>query len=92
MLLGAFLCARTGLYFFNPREYYNHKNEKKVKFMSLIPCTDDCIYQQEGRCTLARAGSSGVPTKQEGCVHFLPKRTIPRGPSNAVSHRKMGGE
>ncbi len=40
--------------------------------MSLIPCTDPCIYQREGCCTLDRACSAGVPSAG-GCVHFLPR-------------------
>ena len=56
--------------------------------MSLIPCTDDCIYQQEGRCTLARAGSGGVPTKHRGCVHFLPRRS---GTGDPGATGKTGG-
>ena len=39
--------------------------------MSLIPCTDPCIYQREGCCTLDRACSAGVPSAGGG-VHFLP--------------------
>ena len=39
--------------------------------MSLIPCTDPCIYQREGRCTLDRACSAGQPSAG-GCLHFLP--------------------
>ena len=40
--------------------------------MSLIPCLDDCVYQEEGRCTLSRAASSGRPG-HPGCVNFIPK-------------------
>ena len=40
--------------------------------MSLIPCNDPCIYQQEGRCTLARAASAGAQS-EGGCLHFLPR-------------------
>ena len=40
--------------------------------MSLIPCTDPCIYQREGLCALDRACSAGVPSAG-GCVHFLPR-------------------
>ncbi len=42
--------------------------------MYLIPCTDPCVYQREGRCTLTRAGSGGRPRPGQGCVHFLPCR------------------
>ncbi|MDY3015237.1 MAG: hypothetical protein SOR61_08715 [Evtepia sp.] len=41
--------------------------------MSLIPCTDPCIYQQEGRCTLSRAASRGNPSPQKPCIHYLPR-------------------
>ena len=40
--------------------------------MSLIPCTDPCIYQREACCTLSRAVSGGGST-QSGCLHFLPR-------------------
>lgn len=39
--------------------------------MNLIPCTDPCLYQQEGYCLLSRAASTGQPRKD--CIHFLPK-------------------
>jgi hypothetical protein len=28
--------------------------------MSLIPCTDDCLYQKDGCCHLQHAASSGT--------------------------------
>ena len=39
--------------------------------MSLIACTDPCVYQKDGYCSLSRAASSGSPV-QSGCVHFVP--------------------
>jgi len=42
--------------------------------MSLIPCTCDCVYQEEGCCTLERAASHGTLSDTEitpGCVHFI---------------------
>ncbi|MCD8004888.1 MAG: hypothetical protein LUD69_07145 [Oscillospiraceae bacterium] len=42
--------------------------------MSLIACTSDCLYQQEGRCTLERAASGGTPSAENPCVHFVPRR------------------
>lgn len=41
--------------------------------MSLIPCTDPCIYQKDGCCTLARAASGGFPSESKRCIHYLPK-------------------
>ena len=41
--------------------------------MSLIACTDPCIYQKEGYCSLSRAVSLGTPGRG-GCVHFVPVR------------------
>ena len=41
--------------------------------MSLIACTDPCVYQKDGRCTLSRAASPGEPG-QSGCVNFVPAR------------------
>ncbi len=42
--------------------------------MSLIACTDQCVYQQNGYCSLIRAGSRGEPSHQSPCVNFVPKR------------------
>lgn len=39
----------------------------------MIPCTDPCIYQQDGCCTLSRAVSGGHPSQEQSCVYFLPK-------------------
>ncbi|MGM9578683.1 MAG: hypothetical protein ACI3VS_04790 [Evtepia sp.] len=44
--------------------------------MSLIPCTDPCIYQQDGRCTLSRAVSGGDPAQLRDCVHYLPRPAL----------------
>jgi hypothetical protein len=41
--------------------------------MSLIICTDPCLYQKDGYCTLSRAVSLGEPKGQMTCVNFLPK-------------------
>ena len=41
--------------------------------MSLIACTDPCIYQKDGRCSLSRAASAGSPGGL-GCVNFVPAR------------------
>lgn len=56
--------------------------------MGLIPCTDNCIYQQEGCCTLTRAGSGGVPMEGKGCVHFLPRQP---GQGGAAALRPQEG-
>lgn len=40
--------------------------------MSLIPCTDPCIYQKDGFCQLSRAVSAGKPFHKSSCVYFLP--------------------
>ena len=39
--------------------------------MGLIPCTDPCVYQKDGCCSLSRALSSGEPGDR-GCVNFVP--------------------
>lgn len=45
--------------------------------MSLIACTDPCIYQSDGYCTLSRAVSAGCPSEDLSCVHFLPRHGGP---------------
>ena len=42
--------------------------------MSLIACTDACVYQQDGYCTLERAASCGLPGPEHACVTFVPRR------------------
>ena len=39
--------------------------------MSLIACTDPCIYQKDGYCQLSRAASAGE-SGCSGCVNFVP--------------------
>lgn len=41
--------------------------------MSLIACTSDCVYQQDGYCALERAVSCGLPNDIEPCVNFVPR-------------------
>lgn len=41
--------------------------------MSLIACTSDCVYQQDGYCGLERAVSFGLPSDDETCVNFVPR-------------------
>ena len=43
--------------------------------MSLIHCTDPCVYQRDGLCELVRAGSWGRPGY--GCVNFVPLASKP---------------
>ena len=47
---------------------------RKVCPMNLIPCTDPCIYQRDGRCTLPRAGSGGFPQATMDASIFFPRR------------------
>ena len=39
--------------------------------MSLIACTDPCVYQKDGYCSLSRAASAGE-LGQSSCVNFVP--------------------
>lgn len=40
--------------------------------MSVIPCTQNCLYQKEGLCALEQAMSSGVPSADHPCVNYVP--------------------
>ena len=46
--------------------------------VSLIACTDPCVYQKEGYCSLSRAASAGEPGGS-GCVNFVPVRPLQQG-------------
>lgn len=41
--------------------------------MSMIPCTDQCVYQQDGYCALSRAASCASAGCAAGCVNFVPR-------------------
>ena len=41
--------------------------------MSLIGCTSDCLYQNDGYCQLERAMSSGEPNPDHPCVNYVPR-------------------
>ena len=41
--------------------------------MSLIACTDPCVYQKDGYCSLSRAASFGEPGSS-GCINFVPAK------------------
>lgn len=48
--------------------------------MSLIPCTQNCKYQNEGLCTLAQAPSlvnQAVPN--DACLNFTPRESNQHG-------------
>ena len=40
--------------------------------MSLISCSSDCFYQENGYCNLNQAAAVGVPS-ETGCIHYIPK-------------------
>lgn len=46
--------------------------------MSLIVCTDPCVYQKDGYCSLSRAASSGE-MGASGCVNFVPRTQSQQG-------------
>lgn len=46
--------------------------------MSLIACTDPCVYQKDGYCSLSRAASTGEPG-QSGCINFVPAHPSQEG-------------
>lgn len=39
--------------------------------MSLIHCTSNCLYQQDGYCSLEKASQVSNSSNQEGCLHFI---------------------
>lgn len=43
--------------------------------MTLIPCTNDCLYQTDGYCALEQAVTSSLPQSASGkCVNFVPRK------------------
>ena len=37
--------------------------------MSFIPCTENCLYQKDGRCRLERVPSMRQMPAQSGCIY-----------------------
>ena len=54
--------------------------------MSLIGCTDDCLYQKDGYCLLERAMSSGVARGDSPCVNYVPRSQDGRQGLSDVPH------
>ena len=54
--------------------------------MSLIACTDPCVYQIDGYCSLSRAASPG--DARLGCVNFVPREPVED--SRALQQRGHG--
>jgi hypothetical protein len=52
--------------------------------MSFIACTDPCVYQKDGYCSLSRAVSGGYPSETQHCVHFLPISTTLQNGSQSL--------
>ena len=43
--------------------------------MSMIPCTESCVYQKDGNCSLERVASRGTPDDSGAqCVHYIEKQ------------------
>lgn len=43
--------------------------------MTLIPCTNDCLYQADGYCALEQAATSSLPQSAAGpCVNYVPRK------------------
>ena len=51
----------------------NKKKHKEESRMTLIACTDPCVYQRDGYSSLSRAASFGEPGPS-GCVNFVPTK------------------
>ena len=59
--------------------------------MSLIPCTSQCVYQQDGVCTLDSAAAAGLPALGGACVHFIPTDAGRLGSPHRYSEPGSGG-
>ena len=56
--------------------------------MSLIHCTQNCLYQKDGYCTLESAVKDLKATPNDYCVDFTPYE--PKAPSTP-GQLKLGG-
>lgn len=57
--------------------------------MSLIACTELCVYQKDGCCSLSRAASMDRPGCS-ACVNFVPLRTLEASQKRGQSLTDIG--
>lgn len=57
--------------------------------MSLIACTDPCVYQKDGCCSLSRAASIGQ-SGGGGCINFVPRSGYPRSQHDSQRFPDVG--
>ena len=58
--------------------------------MNLIPCSEDCLYQTDGCCTLEKPAQV-TGSAAHGCVHFVRKKTAEQ-PSAVSEETKLISE
>ena len=65
----------TGPHPLSVQSIYSHLKSKSTQVvnMSLIPCTQNCKFQNEGLCTMAQAQSVGQAVPNDVCLNFTPK-------------------
>lgn len=63
---------------------YRQGGEKE---MSMIPCTQNCVYQKDGLCALKQAMSTGYPDSEHPCVNYVPALDEGRQRLPYVPHR-----
>lgn len=44
--------------------------------MSIIHCTQSCVYQNDGYCTMETAGGNRNAAPNDFCVNFTPREQI----------------
>lgn len=44
--------------------------------MSIIHCTQSCVYQNDGYCTMETAGGNQNAAPNDFCVNFTPREQI----------------
>ena len=50
-----------------------NENTKEAFPLNLITCAEDCVFQQEGYCTLACGAPVSLSHPPSGCFHYQPR-------------------
>ncbi|SHF15430.1 hypothetical protein SAMN02746089_01387 [Caldanaerobius fijiensis DSM 17918] len=54
--------------------------------MTNINCTENCIYQVEGKCTLNHIGPSNSINNPTNCAYFLEKKKTTTNQGQNLTH------
>lgn len=59
--------------------------------MSYIPCSADCVFQNDGLCGMIYAGTAGASnahSNDNGCLHYVPRNSVLKSAQFHGAHQR----